>query len=98
MKCPLFIIHGKNDELIPPSHGEELYSECPSTCQLALIKGMGHSLTNIRIDLIHPISQFLKRLDAMNKTSSKVEELIGLRPLEFPRCLFATHGKINNMK
>lgn len=42
-KCPVFIIHGKVDTLIPFSHAEELYEACPSECYLHMPEKMDHN-------------------------------------------------------
>ncbi len=33
-KCPVFILHGLQDTLIPPSHAEELKKNCPTYSHL----------------------------------------------------------------
>jgi abhydrolase domain-containing protein 17 len=35
-KCPVFIVHGKQDTLIPCSHAVQLKNVCPTSCTLHL--------------------------------------------------------------
>lgn len=44
IKCPVKIFHGRNDELIPISHAENLYKELPNkTLQPSWIDNCGHN-------------------------------------------------------
>jgi len=66
-KCPVFILHGKKDALIPASHSEELYSVCPTPCYLHLPDNMDHNEFMIDEDLIEPIKAFIRKIDAREK-------------------------------
>jgi fermentation-respiration switch protein FrsA (DUF1100 family) len=61
-KCPVFILHGALDTLIPPSHAEELIENCPTVSYLQLASLMDHNEFNFDADLINPFKDFLKRL------------------------------------
>ncbi|MEM4699722.1 MAG: alpha/beta fold hydrolase [Candidatus Nezhaarchaeales archaeon] len=42
--CPVLILHGEADELIPPSQAEELYRLARGPKRLRIVKGAGHKL------------------------------------------------------
>lgn len=46
VKCPLIVIHGANDDLIPSSHGEFLYQRFEGKKKLILIAGAAHNDMN----------------------------------------------------
>lgn len=63
IETPLLIIHGKNDEVIPFSHGEKLFKASPSSQrQIHPIPNAGHNdLFNIAgQEIIHKIASFSK--------------------------------------
>lgn len=63
------LIHGKQDNLIPCSHSEELYEACnpevPALLHMPL--KMDHNEFNLEIDLVDPIKDFLQRLKQASK-------------------------------
>jgi len=42
VKCPVLLIHGTTDEIIPASHSKELHSVCNSRKRLILLEKVGH--------------------------------------------------------
>ncbi len=42
-RCPVLVIHGDRDELIPVSEGLALYDAAPAPKQLYLVEGAGHN-------------------------------------------------------
>ncbi len=44
--CPVLIIHGKKDELIPPEHALDLFQAASRPKELFFIEGAGHRLKN----------------------------------------------------
>lgn len=50
IRCPLLLIHGKKDALIPFSHGEQLYESCRSRKLFVCPKEMEHN-TNLLSDM-----------------------------------------------
>eukprot|EP00351_Strombidinopsis_sp_SopsisLIS2011_P005931 CAMPEP_0116873754 /NCGR_PEP_ID=MMETSP0463-20121206/5040_1 /TAXON_ID=181622 /ORGANISM="Strombidinopsis sp, Strain SopsisLIS2011" /LENGTH=131 /DNA_ID=CAMNT_0004516363 /DNA_START=1316 /DNA_END=1711 /DNA_ORIENTATION=- len=42
-KCPVFLLHGKKDTLIPPSHSIELNRVCPTESLLWMPEDMDHN-------------------------------------------------------
>lgn len=62
-KCPAFFLHGQLDKLIPPSHSEDLNSNCPTESYLHLPPYMDHNEFDFIEDLIKPFTEFIKRID-----------------------------------
>ena len=42
INCPLLILHGKDDELVPPSQGRKLYDAARTPKRFAELPGVGH--------------------------------------------------------
>ncbi len=74
MTCPLLLIHGQKDNLIPFSHSIELSQKCSGPFELLIPEEMDHNEFNIYEDFLEPISLFLKRHNLMNQSSTKVIE------------------------
>lgn len=72
-KCPVLIIHGKQDSLIPVHHAEELYEACSKKvpCYLHMPTKMDHNEFKIEADLIEPINEFFKRLARKEKIEKR---------------------------
>jgi fermentation-respiration switch protein FrsA (DUF1100 family) len=43
VRCPVLVIHGRQDEVIPFSHGEKLYAAAPEPKQFLWVQGAGHN-------------------------------------------------------
>ena len=57
LRTPLLVLHGKNDEVIPPSHGPKLVEASPASDKpFSLIRGAGHQ--RLGIALIYPHKPF----------------------------------------
>jgi hypothetical protein len=41
--CPVLVMHGRNDEVIPFAHGEALWAAAPHLKQALWIAGAGHN-------------------------------------------------------
>jgi fermentation-respiration switch protein FrsA (DUF1100 family) len=72
--CPLLLIHGQKDNLIPFSHSIELSQKCSGPFELLIPEDMDHNEFNIYEDFLEPISQFLKRHNLINQSSTKIIE------------------------
>lgn len=42
-RCPVLVIHGTEDDVIPASHGRRLYDAAPEPKRLHLVEGAGHN-------------------------------------------------------
>jgi fermentation-respiration switch protein FrsA (DUF1100 family) len=57
--CPVFLVHGKMDQLIPYTHSLLLQEACNSPCSLHIPSHMEHDRFDYCEDLVLPISAFL---------------------------------------
>lgn len=63
VSCPLLMIHGKRDELIPIEHTKRLFAECKTPEDrkfLILSQEMSHNKMDIVLDILNPVSKFFK--------------------------------------
>jgi fermentation-respiration switch protein FrsA (DUF1100 family) len=42
-QCPVFLLHGQDDDLIPPSHSHNLYLACPKEAYIHMPLKMNHN-------------------------------------------------------
>ena len=61
-RCPVFLLHGRLDTLIPCSHSEELHSNCPTESILHMPEQMDHNEFQLDEDLIEPFRKFISNL------------------------------------
>jgi len=66
-QCPVFLLHGKQDTLIPLTHSVELFNACPAPAYLHVPPRMDHNEFHIDFDLIEPIKKFLSMVGALHK-------------------------------
>jgi len=67
--CPLLIIHGQKDKLIPYKHSIELSKNAGGPYELILPEDMDHNDFSMYDDFLDPICDFFKRLNLMNENS-----------------------------
>ena len=70
-QCPVFLVHGKMDTLIPYIHSEQLYGNCPRETYLHIPSSMDHNEFSFEIDLIEPIKDFFNRVELKKKAILK---------------------------
>lgn len=65
-RCPVLVIHGDRDELIPVEEGRELFRAAPEPKELYLVHGAGHNDVSLVAGGEYPrrISDFLERFGA----------------------------------
>lgn len=90
VNCPILLIHGLLDKLIPYKHSMELKSKVnPSVhCEIFLSLTMTHNDFNVETDFLEPIKDFFKRAKVLIKNGN--EEILKL-PQEIkdpPRNIF----------
>jgi len=64
--CPVLIIHGKQDELIPVGHAKDMWKKCKRhriKSKLVIHDGMTHNELLIRDHVALPIAKYLDQLD-----------------------------------
>lgn len=59
-KCPVLLIHGEKDSLVPCQQSVELSKQCNNIVKLVLKKNMEHNKYNLYTEIINPIYYFLK--------------------------------------
>ena len=58
VKCPVFLLHGKKDQIVPYFHSLDLCRKCKSECKIIMPEEMDHNRFNILNDLINPLKEF----------------------------------------
>jgi len=64
--CPVLIIHGKQDELVPVDHAKEMYKKCKRhriKSKLVIHHAMTHNELLIRDHVARPIAKYIDQLD-----------------------------------
>ncbi len=70
--CPVFLIHGMKDTLIPYAQSQELLQACHSApCYLSLPEEMDHSEFDFLNDLSFPLKEFLNKFDIRTEVLHK---------------------------
>jgi hypothetical protein len=66
VSAPLLLIHGADDEIVPPRIGEKLFAAAPEPKQLLLIAGAGHNDAALvgRSQYFAALREFLAKLEA----------------------------------
>ena len=80
IKCPIFIVHGQKDKLIPFNHAQELHdsAQVSSYCKLLLPPKMDHNNFEFDEDLIDPVIEFFKQINLKTDVvkSSTIQAMI----------------------
>ena len=77
--CPVMVIHGKMDTLIPPSHGIDLFNAAnPNVPALLRMPAkMDHNEFQLEGDLVDPIKEFVTRIKkAVNPVKDKPKKIV----------------------
>jgi fermentation-respiration switch protein FrsA (DUF1100 family) len=69
--CPLLLIHGQKDNLIPYSHSIELSQKTSGPYELILPEEMDHNEFNLYEDFSEPIFAFLKRFNLLSGSKGR---------------------------
>jgi fermentation-respiration switch protein FrsA (DUF1100 family) len=60
LKCPLLVIHGDRDELIPIEHGQQVFEASRSERKfLFVMRDRAHMIINSEKNIAFPISDFM---------------------------------------
>jgi len=65
--CPVFVIHGNDDRIVPREHGEELCRRAPNSVRPWWAEGCGHNDVNGHRDYIGKLTEFLQFVRARQK-------------------------------
>ena len=82
VKCPVFLLHGAKDKLIPPSHAYELKKACSTICQLVEPENMDHNEFDFKKDFIAPFQGFLKLIEEAYRTEKEIDGIENVIPTE----------------
>jgi fermentation-respiration switch protein FrsA (DUF1100 family) len=64
IECPIFIIHGKRDEIVPFYHAEELYGASKNKYPPYYVDGAGHNnVEKYANDYLIKIRHFIQHVD-----------------------------------
>ena len=74
VNCPLFILHGKKDNLIPFQHSEELYDACKAPVYLHMPSNMDHNEFLVDEDLIQPMKAFISKIEEREEQKNKIRK------------------------
>lgn len=74
VKCPVLMIHGEKDQVIPHTHSVALFENCTSAASKHLItpSKMTHNEFRLEEDLIDPVLKFLKDHKIMGQRQGKI--------------------------
>lgn len=86
VNCPVFILHGEKDNLIPYSHAEELASKCKGVTDLQIPPNMDHNCFEFYDDLIQPLISFMIKNNILVHPTE--DYAYKYADLEFPESLF----------
>jgi len=78
IKCPLLLLHGQSDNLIPSSHSALLYQNSVTFTELYIHNSMTHSELNYQVHLLDPIISFFQKIGFQSSP----------QPIHFPKYLF----------
>lgn len=90
--CPLLLIHGQKDTLIPFQHSIELSERTSGPYELILPEKMNHNDVHIYDDFLEPISNFLKTHNLIVHDNEEID--IDLKYFQPPEYL--SRGELSN--
>jgi abhydrolase domain-containing protein 17 len=88
VSCPVFLLHGQKDTMIPYEHSQDLRDKCAGPCSMVLPANMDHNEFDFFEDLSLPFSAFL-----MQHGISVLPTHISRAYLNFPAYLFKPPGE-----
>ncbi len=78
--CPVFILHGKQDDVVPVEHSVELSKEVKGNCKLRLSESMDHNTMDFCEDFLKPLKNYYQ--NELKMTTKPADDQSGL--LIFP--------------
>ena len=73
--CPVFIIHGRRDEIVPFYHAEELWSQCKCPYPPYYVDGAGHNnVEKFATDYLMRIRLFIQHIDEIESRKEAENE------------------------
>lgn len=78
VRCPVFLIHGTKDSIVPFSHSEQLYEQFPKEYiqRPFFVKGMGHNQIHqvLRPVLVKRLTQFLETAKRIKRKGDELSD------------------------
>eukprot|EP00573_Skeletonema_grethae_P011502 CAMPEP_0201711434 /NCGR_PEP_ID=MMETSP0578-20130828/59138_1 /ASSEMBLY_ACC=CAM_ASM_000663 /TAXON_ID=267565 /ORGANISM="Skeletonema grethea, Strain CCMP 1804" /LENGTH=932 /DNA_ID=CAMNT_0048200485 /DNA_START=104 /DNA_END=2902 /DNA_ORIENTATION=- len=75
--CPVYIIHGTEDEIVPYYHGQGLFNELPDTSKAVPFWANGAGHNNIEMEMptayIKRLMQFIRQCDRLNYPAGELQ-------------------------
>ena len=69
-RCPVYVIHGSEDTIVPFYHGQTLFQTLPDKCKTVPFWARGAGHNNIEMDMptayIKRLQQFIRQCDRLN--------------------------------
>lgn len=77
VECPVFVIHGRRDEIVPFYHAEELYKASKNKYPPYYVEGAGHNnVEKFASDYLVKIRQFIQHVDEYINSKQKEDSNI----------------------
>ncbi len=74
INCPVFVIHGRRDEIVPFYHAEELHAASKNKYTPYYVEGAGHNnVEKFASDYLVKIRQFIQHVDEWITERAKME-------------------------
>ena len=75
-KCPILLIHGINDTLVPAFHSKELHKKTQNKhSRLELREGMSHNDFDMYSDIINPMVDFWQSIDVSSASGMPIDHV-----------------------
>jgi hypothetical protein len=100
LRCPVYIIHGTQDEIVPYYHGESLFNLLPDSSRTVPFWARGAGHNNIEMEMptayIKRLHQFIRQCDRVLyppiKLASAANQVFHLaNPSHLPKMMAAAH-------
>lgn len=69
--CPVFVLHGSEDSVVPLGHGEELWNRAPNAVRPWWVQGCGHNDVHSHADYELRLAEFLDFVQARQQRQFK---------------------------
>eukprot|EP00930_Biecheleria_cincta_P053057 TRINITY_DN38403_c0_g1_i1.p1 TRINITY_DN38403_c0_g1~~TRINITY_DN38403_c0_g1_i1.p1 ORF type:complete len:268 (-),score=25.04 TRINITY_DN38403_c0_g1_i1:137-940(-) len=65
VQCPVLVMHGTNDDIVPIENGQAIYEACPNTVEPLWLEGYGHNDLPNEICL-RRVREFMDQMDGLS--------------------------------
>jgi fermentation-respiration switch protein FrsA (DUF1100 family) len=71
IKCKVLVMHAVKDDIVPFSHGKELYRSCKNAFEPLFVDGLSHNnFDKSWEEIFSHINEFLRCLDSTNRDNN----------------------------